>query len=241
MADERIILEGKGEVATITLNRSDKGNAVDSDMMRDLAEKVLEITRNGSFRVMILQGSGDHFCTGRDPGPVRPQKTDEWVKALNEIVRVNQVLSTFPGIIITLVQGKAFGFGCGLAVQSDITLAAQNARFAFPEIKAGLPPTIVMSYLSRWIPRKKAFELVITGNELDAYEAERLGIATRVVARDRLAEEGKSWISLLLNQDDDALRTCKRFTMETASLPIEDAARYGVALLANVMSGDRKR
>ncbi|MFQ5904644.1 MAG: enoyl-CoA hydratase/isomerase family protein [Candidatus Binatia bacterium] len=240
MTVEKIVLEKREEVATITFNRPEKGNAVDLEMMEDLNQKLLDVAANGSFRVLVLQGRGDHFCVGRDPGRTRPQNAAEWAEVLTQIIRVNQQLSTFPGISLALVQGRAFGFGCGLAVQSDVTVAADNARFAFPEIKAGLPPTIVMSYLGRWIPRKKAFELVITGSEMDAREAERLGIVSRIVPSDQLADEGKRWISLFLNQDADALRTCKRFFLDTADLTSEDASRYGAALLANLMSSRSK-
>ncbi|MBI4527159.1 MAG: hypothetical protein HY695_25470, partial [Deltaproteobacteria bacterium] len=102
--------------------------------------------------------------------------------------------------------------------------------------KAGFPPTIVMSYLSRWISRKRAFEMVATGEEIDGQEAERLGLVTRVVTQNRLVSEGDRWVNLLVKQDRKALAVCKEFFRKTAYLNPEDAARYGVALLANFMS-----
>ncbi len=93
-----------------------------------------------------------------------------------------------------------------------------------------------MSYLGRWTARKKAFELVITGREMDAYEGERLGLVNRVVAIKQLASEGEQWVTQLLKQDAKALRACKEFFRDTAHLSPEDASRYGVSLLVNFMS-----
>ncbi|MFQ5904866.1 MAG: enoyl-CoA hydratase/isomerase family protein [Candidatus Binatia bacterium] len=236
MRSQKIALEEKEGVATLTLNRPDRDNAVDSEMMEAIVEALLDVSARGHSRVLLLCGRGDYFCSGRDPGQTPQKGPKEWTEVLGQITRVNRSLASFPGITVALVRGRAFGFGFGLAVQSDITLAAEDARFAFPEIKAGFPPTIVMSYLGRWMTRKKAFELVITGGEIDAYEAERLGLLNRVVATRQLTLEGEQWVALLLKQDAKALRVCKEFFRDTAHLNPEDASRYGVSLLANLMS-----
>jgi enoyl-CoA hydratase/carnithine racemase len=236
MGSQEILLEEKGSVATLTLNRPDRDNAVNSEMMDALAETLTGVGNRAVSRVLLIQGSGAHFCGGREPGPTPPKGPKEWKEVLSKITRVNRLLTSFPGISVSLVRGKAFGFGLGLAVGCDITLAAEDARLSFPEVKAGLPPTIVMSYLGRLIPRKKAFELVITGREMAPQEAERLGLVNRVVPADQLASEGERWVSLLLKQNDETLKTCKAFYREMADLSSEDSVRYGVTLLANFMS-----
>lgn len=241
MKSDKIIVEEKGDVARLTLNRPEKGNAVDGEMMAALTEALAGLNAAGRVRLLVLSGKGEHFCSGREPGSAPPQGVRGWAEVLGRITRVNEELKKFSGVTIALVQGRAHGFGCGLAVQSDVTLAAEDSRFAFPEIKAGFPPTIVMSYLSRWMSRKRAFELVATGEEIDAREAERLGLVNRVVPRERLAAEGERWIETLLKQNADALRACKAFFHDTAHWEIEDAARYGVTFLANFMADARRR
>jgi len=191
---DKVLLEKTGDIAALTLNRPEKGNAVDLEVMLALTEKLAEAAADKTLRLMVIEGRGDDFCSGREPDVPRPENAAQFAEALGRIVRVNELLQSFPGISLAVVRGKAFGFGCGLAVQSDVTLAAADARFAFPEIKAGFPPTIVMSYLSRWIHRKKALELVMTGGELSAEEAERQGLVNRVVPPDRLADEKGRWI-----------------------------------------------
>jgi len=241
MSTQKILLEERDDVATLTLNRPDRGNLVDGEMMEAVEGILSELSAKGRSRVLVVCGQGDHFCAGREPWPKPTKSAEDWGGELGQIVRVNRLLTSFPGITIALVQGKANGFGFGLAVLSDLTLAAENSRFSFSEIKAGFPPTIVMSYLSRWMSRKKAFEMVITGEEIDGQEAERLGLVTRVVTQNRLVSEGERWVNLLLKQDAKALAACKEFFRETAYLNPEDAARYGVALLANFTSSKSGR
>lgn len=236
MDTERVLLTQCDAVATLTLNRPERENAVDAEMMEAIVQALRQIREKGSTRILVLRGRGDHFCAGRDPGTVRPKTAAEWSAVLGQIVDTNQQLASFPGITLALVQGKAHGFGCGMAIQSDLTIAAADARFGFPEIKAGFPPTVVMSYLSRWAAKKKAFEWIVAGEEIDAREAERFGLVNRVVAPDELDAEGDRWVAGLLKKNLQALVACKAFFRDTADLDPKDAARYGVSFLANFMA-----
>ena len=230
---DKVLIEKAGDTARITLNRPEKGNAVDLELMLALTESLAEAAADKTLRLLVIEGRGEHFCSGREPDVPRPENAAQFAEALGRIVRVNKLLQSFPGISMAVVRGKAFGFGCGLAVQSDVTLAAADARFAFPEIKAGFPPTIVMSYLSRWIHRKKALELVMTGGELSAEEAERQGLVNRVVPPDRLADEKGRWIEALSDRNLDGLQATKAFFRDTAEWSTGAAAQYGITRLAN--------
>ena len=238
---DKVLLEKAGDTASLTLNRPEKGNAVDSELMTALIESLAEVAADKALRVLVIEGRGEHFCSGREPDVPKPENASQFAAALGRIVRVNELLQSFPGISVAVVRGKAFGFGCGLAVQSDVTLAADDARFAFPEINAGFPPTIVMSYLSRWIHRKKALELVMTGGEITAQEAERQGLVNRVVPADQLADEKGRWLETLAGRDLNGLQATKAFFRDTAEWSTGAAAQYGVTRLANFLaSRDRK-
>lgn len=230
---DKVLLEKAGDIAALTLNRPEKGNAVDSEVMTALIERLTDAAADKRLRILVIEGTGDDFCSGREPDVPRPENAAQFAQALGRIVRVNELLQSFPGISVAVVRGRAFGFGCGLAVQSDVTLAAADARFAFPEIKHGFPPTIVMSWLSRWIHRKKALELVMTGGELSAEEAEREGLVNRVVPPDQLVNEKERWIAALTGQDLDALQATKAFFRDTAEWSTGTAAQYGITRLAN--------
>lgn len=237
MTHPNLIVERREAVATLTLNRADKNNTVDAEMMAGMIDSLRRLGAGNGTRVVLLGGAGEHFCGGRDPGPTRPGNATGWSEVLGQIVATNQALAAFPGITIALAKGAVRGFGFGLAVQCDITLAADNTRFSFPEIKAGFPPSVVMSYLSRWMARKKAFELVITGDEISAGEAERLGLVNRVVPPRELDAEGQRWVGKLLQLDAAALTACKAFFRDSAFLHPDDAAAYGVSFLADFNTG----
>ena len=233
---DKVLLHKEDGVARVVLNRPDQGNAVDPELMAQLLAGLSDVISDATVELLVLEGQGEHFCSGREAGLAEPRSAEQWAAVLGNIVRVNGLLQSFPGVSLAVVRGKAFGFGCGIAVQSDVTLASEDARFAFPEINAGFPPTIVMSYLSRWIHRKKAFELVITGCELDAREAERQGLVNRVVAQDRLNEERDNWVAKLRGLDRQGVRATKAFFRDTAEWATDDALQYGVTRLANFLS-----
>lgn len=233
MNHPNVVVERQGAVATLTLNRPDKKNTVDAGMMEAMIDSLGRLGSGDDVRVVLLEGAGEHFCGGRDPGLTKPTDAAGWSQVLGQIVSTNQAVATFPGITIALAKGDVRGFGFGLAVQCDITLAAENARFSFPEIKAGFPPTVVMSYLSRWTSRKKAFELVIAGDEISAAEAEGLGLVNRVVPSRELDAEGQRWVDRLLQLDAAAVSAGKKFFHDSAPLHPDDAAASGVAFLAD--------
>jgi enoyl-CoA hydratase/carnithine racemase len=231
MTHPNLIVEHRDAVATLTLNRPEQNNTVDAGMMTAIIDSLHRL--GGEARIVLLGGVGDNFCGGRDPGPNRPDTTTGWSEALGQIVETNRALASFPGITVALAKGTVRGFGFGLAVQCDITLAADDATFSFPEIKAGFPPSVVMSYLSRWTFRKKAFELVITGDEISAAEAERLGLVNRVVPPGELEAEGKRWADKLLALDAAAVAAAKTFFRDSAFMHPDEAAGLGVAFLAD--------
>jgi enoyl-CoA hydratase/carnithine racemase len=236
MTHPNLIVEQQGAVATLTLNRPEENNRVDAGMMAAIIDSLHRVGTAGGVRIVLLGGVGEHFCGGRDPGPTRPDSTEGWTRALGQIVETNRALVDFPGITIALTKGAVRGFGFGLAVQSDITLAASDARFSFPEIQAGFPPSVVMSYLSRWTARKKAFELVVTGDEISADEAARLGLVNRVVPPTELEAEGQRWVDKLLALNVDALAACKTFFRQSTYMHPDEAAGAGVAFLADFNS-----
>ena len=235
---QRVVAKRENRVVTLTLNRPEQGNAVDDPTMDEIIEALSELSGEKDVSVLVLRGAGDDFCVGRrgkftkGSRPTAVQLRDN----LRKILTVNSLLSRLPAITLAAVQGRALGFGAGLATRADLTVAAASARFGFPEIKGALPPTVVLSYLRHWIPRKKALELVVKGNEIDAAEAERLGMINQVVPDSLLEEEVQTWISLLLKADPIALRNCKEFLVDMEQVAPSEAATYGIHLLATLLS-----
>ncbi|MBI4491223.1 MAG: enoyl-CoA hydratase/isomerase family protein [Chloroflexi bacterium] len=234
-----ITFQEEGGLAIVSLNRPERGNAFAGPMFDLLAERLEELGRSGHSSVLLLRAEGPDFCVGRErptgSPPTRP--TAAQVRAdLAKIQTANEALMRFPGVSIAAVQGRALGAGCSLAGRCDLTLAAADARLGFPEILSALPPTIVLSYYGKVLPRKAIFELVVTGREIAADEAQRIGLVTRVVPPERLEIEARALADGLLQRDAGSLRVCKDFFRRLDRLELEEAADYGIHVLANLLA-----
>lgn len=221
--------EREGSVASITLNRPEKDNEADEEMIDELSELLIK-SSGSSAVILLLRGAGGNFCAGRDTSP--GSSRSPFKEVISKIIKLNSLLLDAPQITVAEVNGKALGFGCGLALLSDITIASSDAVFGFPEMNSNLPPTIVASYLPRWISRKKAFELIVTGREISAEEAEKLGIVNYVAQESGFGRKTSDLISGLLGRSPSALRMCKSFARVTRNMSFEDATSYGLVALS---------
>jgi len=235
---DAILVKVSNGVATVTMNRPETGNKLDPPAAEALTRALRDLAADRDLRAVVLKGAGADFCAGREPPPP-PGKARTAIEVrdiLEGIARANAALLDVPVPTIAAVRGRALGFGCGLVIRADIVLAAEGARLGFPEIIGDLPPTIVLSYLGRVAPRKKAFELVISGRECGPEEAERLGIVTRVVPADRLDAEVNALSSALAAKPRAVVQTCKEYFRDIQDMSVNEAARHATSVLANVLA-----
>ena len=236
---DAILVQVKNGVATLTLNRPEKGNMLDPAAAGALAQALRELAGDRDLKAVVLRGAGADFCAGREASPPpagRSRTALEVREVLEGIGRANTALLAVPVPTIAAVRGRALGFGCGLVIRSDVVLAAAGTRLGFPEILGDLPPTIILSYLGRVAPRKKAFELVISGREFGPEEGERLGIVTRVVPADLLDAETGALAAALAGKPRAVVQTCKEFFRDIQDMSVDEAARHATAVLANVLA-----
>lgn len=239
---DAILVKVTGGVATVTLNRPEKGNVLDPPAAQALTRALRDLASNPDLKTVVLKGKGADFCAGREAPPPPPGRTRtalEIREILEGIAAANAALLAVPVPTIAAVRGRALGFGCGLVIRSDIVLAAEGARLGFPEIEGDLPPTIILSYVGRVALRKKAFELVITGREIGPEEAERLGLVTRVVPADRLEAEVDALAAALAARPRPVVQTCKEFFRDVQDMTVEQAARHATSVLANVLASTK--
>lgn len=216
-----------GTVAYVTLDRPEHSNKVTQAMMAQLVEA---LTDASSASVIVLAANGPDFSLGRDQSE-RPAGVSQ-AEALGRINQVNALLHEFTGVSVALVHGRALGFGSGVAVNCDITVAAASATFGFDEINHGFPPLVVEAYLADYVPRKAALDLVLTGRRVGAEEARALGIVSRVVPDDQLEAAGAELVAGLVAADDRALQRAKSFLAEIGDVPPAERPAYGVSELA---------
>ncbi|MEV7541113.1 enoyl-CoA hydratase [Streptomyces sp. NPDC089915] len=187
-AYETILLERKGRVALLTLNRPEALNALNLRVMREVVAAAEELDRDPEVGCIVLTGSAKAFAAGADIKEMRPQGymdmyLSDWFTAWD---RLGQVRTP----TLAAVSGYALGGGCELAMLCDILLAADTAKFGQPEIKLGVIPGIGGSQrLTRAVGKAKAMELCLTGRTMDAVEAERAGLVSRIVPADELLTE----------------------------------------------------
>lgn len=229
MTDQFVQCAVEGRVARIQLDRPQADNRITAVMMRQFIAG-LSAAAEADADVLVITATGTDFSVGRDQ-----QERPEGITRrdnLQLIVQGNQLLVGFPGISVTAVRGRALGFGCGIVLQSDLSVAADTAILGFDEIRHGFAPSFVMTYLENFVGPKRALDLVATGRMLNAAEAERLGIVSRVVAADDLHACTESLVAGLLERDRTALRTCKSFLREIRAVEPHIRGEYALNLSA---------
>jgi methylglutaconyl-CoA hydratase len=221
-------LETVDAALTATI-RSGEGNLFTAAMMDDLVDAVTQAGADEAVRFVRIRAEGDTFCMGRQKAGT---SADELRAMAARIPRVNETLRTSPLTILAEVNGPAAGFGVGLAAASDIVVVSERATFAFPEILAGFAPAVVLSWARFVVPARLLYDMVSTGQVIDARRAVEAGIATEVVAHQDLQARVDERIARLASVDGFALREMKRFLVTTRTMDPAQAAAVSVDHLA---------
>lgn len=206
-----------------------EANSFSTQMTRSLAEAAVLGAADPRLRFLRIQARGDAFCLGRDREGETPDELREVAAGIVNLLRALRETSL---IVSCEVGGDAAGFGVGLVAAADVAIASGRARFWFPELEAGLPPTVVLSWLARMLPRKRAFELVATGRRMAADEALRHGLLTEVVPPDAVGLAAERWVGWLTGLDDLALRDVKAFLDRAISAGDRELGQSAAELLA---------
>jgi methylglutaconyl-CoA hydratase len=199
-------------VATITLNRPDKRNAVSFELVAELMAAFDEIERSAA-QVMILTGAGKAFCAGMDLDELKSllgKKHDDNVKDSARMAAMFRRLYDFPKPTIAAVNGAAIAGGTGLATMCDFTLAAPEAKFGYTEVRIGFVPAIVSSILVWQVGHKIARDLLLTGRIFDATEAHRCGLVNEIVPQERLTPRARELASQILENSPSSVQATKR-------------------------------
>jgi methylglutaconyl-CoA hydratase len=206
-------------LATVTLNRPDRRNAISYELIGELLRALAEV-QESTAQILILTGSGKAFCSGMDLDNLRAitGRTPEENQADSaQMARLFRMLYEFPKVAIAAVNGPAIAGGCGLATLCDFTLASTEAKFGYTEVRIGFIPAIVSTFLLRQIGEKQARDLLLTGRIIDADEALRLGLANEIVTPDKLLERARELASSLLQNSPASLLATKRLLRRYAS------------------------
>lgn len=226
----------EGPIATITLNRPEKRNAISFELIDDLVRALGEVANSGAI-VLILTGAGKAFCSGMDLDNLKallgrtPQQNLEDSQTM---VRLFRTLYEFPKVTIAAVNGAAVAGGTGLALLCDFTLAVPEAKFGYTEVRIGFVPAIVSTFLLRQVGEKVARDLLLTGRLFGAEEAVHLGLVREVVPADQLLVRARELAGLLLENSAASLRATKQLLTRHAApeldAQIDAAVRENAAI-----------
>lgn len=186
MSYENIILGSDGNIAIVTMNRPQRRNALSLSLMKELIACLDAIGRRRDLHAVILAANGRAFCSGHDLSEMVGREESEYRQLFEVCTELMTKLQTIPQPVIAEVQGLATAAGCQLVASCDLAIAAEEATFATPGVKIGLFCTTPMVAVSRAIGRKRALEMLLTGDLIDARTSADWGLVNRVVSTDQL-------------------------------------------------------
>lgn len=210
--DENVLFTVHNGVATLTLNRPQKRNAFDDHSIATLTKCLHTVQQNDQIRVLVLRGTGDHFCAGADITWMKKAagySFDENQRDSMKLAELMQLLYRLKKPSITIVQGSVYGGGIGLVACSDIVLALPSSRFCFSEVKLGLIPAVVGSYVVQAMGVRAAKRYMLTAEVFDANIAHDLGLIHEVVTDETVSMRLEYFIDRLQNNGPIALRETK--------------------------------
>ncbi|MCT4557785.1 MAG: enoyl-CoA hydratase [Pelagimonas sp.] len=226
MAYETIIVEIEDHVATIKLNRPDALNALNTQLLGEVAHALADADQNDKVRCIVITGSAKAFAAGAD------------IKEMSEKSFVDMYLSDFFGRegdaicatrkpVVAAVSGYALGGGCELAMMCDFIVAADNAKFGQPEINLGVIPGIGGTQrMTRAVGKSKAMDMMLTGRFMDAEEAERSGLVSRVVPAKTLMEEARAIAEKIAEKSIPSAMATKEAVNAAFQMSLDDGVLF---------------
>jgi enoyl-CoA hydratase/carnithine racemase len=241
MAHRTIVYEERDRIGRITFNRPEKRNALSLDLLEEMRACLKRAREEGSAKVLIVGGAGDHFSAGHDLSEIRNGKLGDIRHLFETCLELMMEIQALPQPVIAEVRGIATAAGCQVVAACDLAVAGESARFATPGVRIGLFCTTPMVPLSRNVGRKRALEMLLTGRFVSAREAVDFGLVNRVVPDDRLEEETGALASELARYSSETLGIGKQAFYTQIHMDDERAYRYGREVIsANAVTPDAR-
>ncbi|NNU80597.1 enoyl-CoA hydratase [Halovulum dunhuangense] len=247
MPEPILLREDRDAIATLTLNRPQALNALSDDLLAALSDQIAALRADRSVRVVILRGAGRAFCAGHDLKEMQAsrQAPDGGRAAYRDLfARCSAVmlgLTRLPQIVVAQVHGIATAAGCQLVGHCDLAVAAEDARFGVNGVNIGLFCSTPMVALSRNIPRKRALELLVTGDFLSAPRAAELGLVNRVSPPDMLEADTRALAAQIAAKLGRAVAIGKETFYAQAEMGLDDAYAHAGRVMAENMLFDETR
>jgi methylglutaconyl-CoA hydratase len=231
MHNQTIKIASEGDLAFLTLNRPERRNALSPQLIEELLA-ALDAVEAGPDRVLIITGEGQSFCSGMDLEYLRGlagQSPEQNLADARRTVRMFRRLWSYPKPIITAVNGAAVAGGCGIATLGDVTLASEEARFGYTEVRVGFIPALISAFLQLQVGEKVARDLLLSGRIFGAAEAQALGLVAKVVPAAQLLPAAREVAASLVANSPGGLRVTKRLLVRVAEAELDRRLEMGIA------------
>ena len=241
MPYENILTENRGRVGIVTLNRPKQLNALNDALMDELGHALRAFDDDNAIGAIVITGNERAFAAGADVG-VMAEKSFVDVYTTQFITRNWETIRVVRKPVIAAVAGVALGGGCELAMMCDIVIAAQTAKFGQPEIKLGIiPGACGTQRLPRAVGKAKAMDLILTGRMMDAQEAERAGLVSRVVEPDKLLDEALAAANAICDYSMPAVAMAKEAVNRAFEGALADGVLYERRLFYSLFATDDQK
>jgi len=236
-SDALVLADRHDDVLTLTLNRPDQFNALSEDMLDALQARFDACREDTALRAVVLAARGRAFCAGHDLKQMRGHEGDaEYYRDLfTRCGRVMQSMVACPVPVIARVHGTATAAGCQLVASCDLAVAGEGARFAVSGINVGLFCSTPAVALTRNVPLKNAFEMLVTGQFISAAQAVERGLVNHAVPDDQLDEAVAGLVGAILSKSPLAVRIGKAMVYRQLGMPLPQAYEYAAGVMAENM------
>ena len=242
---QKILYSVEESIARLTLNRPDKRNALNDELVSEFKDALEAAAQNETVRVVLVAGAGKDFCSGAALASLQrisEAGVEESMASARVMGELFVEMRRYPRPIIAAIRGRALAGGCGLATACDIILAAESAQFGYPEVNIGFIPAMVMAILRRSVSEKRAFELITRGEIISAKSALEAGMINRVFADDQFESSVESYVAQMAAKSASAVSLAKNLLYHMDGMTFETAIEAGTQLNAITrMTEDCKR
>jgi enoyl-CoA hydratase/carnithine racemase len=235
-----LMREDREGVTTLTLNRPTQFNSLSEELLTALQTTLDAIAKDASVRVVVMAGAGKAFCSGHDLKQMRANHSKAYMQKLfKQCGKVMMTIVEMPQPVIARIHGIATAAGCQLVAMCDLAVAAEGARFAVSGVNLGLFCSTPSVALGRAMGRKEAMEMLLTGEFIDAAEAQRRGLVNRVVPADQLDAEVKKLTDSICAKSADAIAIGKQLFYRQIEMGLAGAYQLAAETMAcNMMTAD---
>jgi methylglutaconyl-CoA hydratase len=231
----------EGAIRVVELNRPEKRNALNDELVAALKDALREADTDESLRALVIRGAGQDFCSGADLAAIQKiagATYEENVEDARSLAELFELIRKVRVPVIAAVHGRALAGGCGLATACDLVIATRTARFGYPEVKIGFVPAMVAAILRRNLGEKKSFELLTQGFEFSAEEACRIGLVNAVFDAEAFDIAAIEYASRYAKVSGSAVRLTKRLLYDIDADDLSTAIAKGVETNARARMTD---